>query len=180
MAVRRRLREFGPFCVFSLVIWAGLIGSAGEAAAAGNRVPNLAAVAEATALQPLTVGAPGAAPHRFEVELAATDDARTKGLMFRTELADDGGMLFDYGRDTDVAMWMKNTYIPLDMLFIDARGVVVYIRENTTPQSLQAITAGVPVRAVLELKGGTAKRLGLAVGDRVQHAIFGSDAETGR
>jgi uncharacterized membrane protein (UPF0127 family) len=110
--------------------------------------------------------------HSFTVELAATDEARSKGLMYRRELPEGRGMLFDFKQDQNAAMWMKNTYIPLDMIFIRADGRIQRIAENTTPESEKIITAGAPVRAVLEVTGGTARKLGIRAGDRVAHPLF--------
>jgi uncharacterized protein len=112
-------------------------------------------------------------PHRFTVEVAETPAQMQQGLMFRPTMAADAGMLFDYKIPTVATMWMRNTLIPLDMLFVDAQGRVVNIRERAVPQSLDVIAAAAPVRAVIELNGGTAARLGIAPGDRVQHPIFG-------
>jgi uncharacterized protein len=113
-------------------------------------------------------------PHRFKVELAETPQQMTQGLMFRTSLAPDAGMLFDYRQPTAATMWMRNTLIPLDMLFVDARGRIVNIHERAVPQSDDVIAAAEPVRAVIELNGGTAERLGIEPGDRVVHPIFGN------
>lgn len=113
-------------------------------------------------------------PHRFKVEVAETPAQMTQGLMFRRSLAADGGMLFDYKEPTMATMWMRNTLIPLDMLFVDAQGRIVNIRQRAVPQSLDVIAAATPVRAVIELNGGTAARLGIAPGDRVIHPIFGN------
>jgi uncharacterized membrane protein (UPF0127 family) len=110
--------------------------------------------------------------HVFDVELAITDEQRSKGLMFRRELPQGRGMLFDFGAEGPVAMWMKNTYISLDMLFIRADGTIARIAENTVPHSEATIQSGPPVKAVLEVIAGTAKRLGIAPGDRVAHRIF--------
>jgi uncharacterized membrane protein (UPF0127 family) len=110
--------------------------------------------------------------HSFTVELAATDEARSKGLMYRRELPEGRGMLFDFKQDQNAAMWMKNTYIPLDMIFIRADGRIQRIAENTRPESEKIITAGAPVRAVLEVIGGTARKLGIRAGDRVAHPLF--------
>jgi uncharacterized membrane protein (UPF0127 family) len=110
--------------------------------------------------------------HTFAVELAATPEEREKGLMFRKELPEGRGMLFDFKQDINVTMWMKNTYIPLDMLFIRADGRIHRIAENTEPQSERIIPAGAPVRAVLELIGGSAKKFGIRPGDRVAHPMF--------
>lgn len=108
--------------------------------------------------------------HPFRVEVARTQKQQMRGLMFRKSLDDDAGMIFIYDRDDDIAMWMKNTYIPLDILFIDQAGIVRHIHENAKPHDLTPIASGGPVRAVLELKGGTASRLGLRVGSRLKGA----------
>jgi len=113
----------------------------------------------------------------FKVEIADTDDRRALGLMYRTSLAADAGMLFDFKHDEDVAMWMRNTRIPLDMLFIDRTGRVVNIAERAVPYSEATISSAAPVLAVLELNGGTAARLGLKPGDRVIYPIFGPPRE---
>ncbi len=94
--------------------------------------------------------------------------------MFRRSLAADAGMLFDYGDPQPVAMWMKNTLIPLDMVFIGKDGTVVDFRERAVPMSLDTIEPKVPARAVLEVNAGTAQRLGLQVGNTVHHAFFGN------
>ena len=110
--------------------------------------------------------------HRFAVELADTPEQLSFGLMFRRALPQDAGMLFNYARPQKVAMWMKNTLIPLDMLFIDTSGYIVHIRQRAVPGSLEAISSKVPVRGVLELNGGTVSRLGITRGDKVRHEIF--------
>ncbi|WP_119420914.1 DUF192 domain-containing protein [Desertibaculum subflavum] len=113
--------------------------------------------------------------HKFQVELATTPDQMQRGLMYRREMAADHGMLFDYGSDqAGIAMWMKNTFIPLDMLFVKADGAVLNIAERTVPGSLVSVPAAGPVRAVIELNGGTASRLKIKPGDKVLHPIFGS------
>jgi len=110
--------------------------------------------------------------HVIAVELALTDDQRATGLMNRRQLPEGRGMLFDFGRDQEVSMWMKNTYIPLDMIFITRDGQIHRIAENTEPLSERIIPSGGPVRAVLEVIGGTARKLGIAPGDRVAHPMF--------
>ena len=110
--------------------------------------------------------------HAFQVEMAITPEEKERGLMFRRELPDGHGMLFDFQFDQNVAFWMKNTYIPLDMLFIRGDGRILRIAENTEPLSERNIPSGGPVRAVLEVIGGTAKKLGIAAGDRVGGSIF--------
>jgi hypothetical protein len=111
--------------------------------------------------------------HEFQLEIANTPESRSRGLMFRRELPDGRGMLFDFGaRETEISMWMKNTYIPLDMIFIRADGRIRHIAENTTPHSEATISSGGPVKGVLEVIAGTARRLGLSPGDRVEHPFF--------
>ncbi|MGH7116268.1 MAG: DUF192 domain-containing protein, partial [Stellaceae bacterium] len=105
--------------------------------------------------------------HRFTVELAQTPAQMEQGLMFRRTLAPDAGMLFDFKDPTVATMWMHNTLIPLDMLFVDQHGLIVNIAQRAVPQSDATIAAAAPVRAVIELNGGTAERLGIKPGDRV-------------
>lgn len=115
------------------------------------------------------VTASGAA--EFQAEIAETSSQRRTGLMFRRHLAPDRAMLFDFGDERQVSMWMKNTYIPLDMIFIGADGKVRGVR-SAKPHSTDIITIDAPAKAVLEVVAGTAKRIGLAPGDRVNHRIF--------
>lgn len=110
----------------------------------------------------------------FSVEVAETAAQRQQGLQHRKNLAASAGMLFDYKRVQPVAMWMKNTLIPLDMLFIDGAGRIVNVARDTEPMSLATIPSAAPVLAVLEVNAGTARRLGIQPGDRVLHAIFGN------
>ena len=110
--------------------------------------------------------------HTFIVEVAVNDEERERGLMFRRELPEGRGMLFDFKHDMNATMWMKNTYISLDMIFILADGRIQRIAENTTPESTAIIAAGAPVRAVLEVIGGTAKKLGIRAGDRVASPLL--------
>jgi uncharacterized membrane protein (UPF0127 family) len=127
-----------------------------------------AAAADETTLEIVTKNG----VHVFTVEVARTDEERQRGLMFRKELAEGKGMLFDFKPDQDVAMWMRNTYIPLDMLFINGDGTIRRIAENTEPLSEKTIASGGPVRGVLEVIGGTARKLGIAPGDKVAHPLF--------
>jgi uncharacterized membrane protein (UPF0127 family) len=114
------------------------------------------------------------ATHAFTVEVASTPEEIQQGLMFRESLAPDAGMLFDFGQVRPASMWMKNTLIPLDMLFMDETGKVVAIARNAVPGSTRSLGPGVPVRAVLEIPGGRARELGIEPGAVVQHPIFGS------
>lgn len=113
--------------------------------------------------------------HRLQVDVVNEPEEIRTGLMYRTELAADAGMLFDFKTVQPISMWMKNTYIPLDMAFIDEDGVIVRIAENTTPHSLEEISSGEPVLAVLEVNAGTFARLGIEAGDRVRHPVFNRD-----
>ena len=113
--------------------------------------------------------------HVFQVEIAAEPGERARGLMNRFELAPDAGMLFDFGEPQPVQMWMKNTYIPLDMVFVRADGVIHRVAANTVPLSLAVVSSGEPVRFVLELAGGTAAKLGIKRGDRVEHPLVGTE-----
>jgi uncharacterized membrane protein (UPF0127 family) len=110
--------------------------------------------------------------HIFSVEVVDNDADRAKGLMFRKDLPEGKGMLFDFKHEQDVSFWMENTYIPLDMLFIRGDGRILRIAENTEPLSTRMIPSGGPVLAVLEVIGGTARKLGLAPGDRVASPLF--------
>ena len=112
-------------------------------------------------------------PHKFTIELALSGPQMEQGLMFRRSLAPDGGMLFDFGAPTNVTMWMKNTLIPLDMLFLDNSGRIIDIHERAVPQSLDTIAASGPTRYVIEVNGGTAQRLGIKIGDRATSPYIG-------
>jgi uncharacterized membrane protein (UPF0127 family) len=108
----------------------------------------------------------------FSVEIATTEKEKETGLMFRKELPDGRGMLFDFSPEQEVSMWMKNTYIPLDMIFIGADGRILRIAENTQPLSTKIIPSRGPARAVLEVVAGTAKKYGIAPGDRVSAPLL--------
>jgi uncharacterized protein len=110
--------------------------------------------------------------HVFTVELAVTDEERERGLMFRRSVPEFTGMLFDFKRDQEVSMWMKNTYVSLDMIFIQSDGRIRRIAENTERESLKIIPSGGPVRAVLEVAAGTARKLGIEPGDRIASPIL--------
>ena len=113
--------------------------------------------------------------HRFVVEIAETYDQRQRGLMFRRELPRDSGMLFHFGKESRLAMWMKNTFITLDILFVNKSGIIHRVVVNTTPLSLQTIPGGAPTLVVVELNAGVTHQLGITVGDKVIHDIFGGD-----
>jgi uncharacterized protein len=112
----------------------------------------------------------------IEIEVAEAPEEKSLGLMFRTELADGHGMLFPYDKSQDVSMWMHNTYIPLDMVFIRADGTVHRIESRAEPLSDRIISSGGPVTGVLELPSGSAERLGLKPGDHVRYPFFKATA----
>lgn len=112
--------------------------------------------------------------HVFTVEVAKTEQERATGLMYRKELAEGRGMLFDFSPEQPVSMWMKNTFIPLDMIFIRSDGRILRIAENTEPHSEKIIPSGGLAKGVLEVIGGTARKYGIQAGDRVAHPLFGT------
>ena len=140
-------------------------------AAAPPAVAQTAAQAELPKEELVIVGKDGKR-HVFQVEMALTPEQQTVGEMFRTSVPADGGMLFDWGQPRQSDMWMRNTKVPLDMVFVNADGTVNRIAENTVPESLAIVSSNGPVRATLELAGGTARRLNIHVGDKVEQRIF--------
>src|SRR5487761_2294130 len=127
--------------------------------------------ARAANIQPLEIVTKSGV-HVFSVEMATTEQEKETGLMYRKELADGKGMLFDFSPEQEVSMWMKNTYIPLDMIFIRADGRILRIAENTEPLSTKIIPSRGLAKAVLEVIAGTAQKYGIAPGDRVAHPLF--------
>ena len=105
----------------------------------------------------------------FTVEVVDTPSGRAKGLMYRMELAPDAGMLFDFKEQRPVAFWMQNTFIPLDMVFVDPKGIVKTVHANAVPQDTTSIPSGAPVQFVLEIPGGRAGEIGLKAGDQMEH-----------
>ena len=138
----------------AFVIWAGVVGRVGAADT------QILEIASKTGV------------HVFQVEIADTDATRAQGLMFRKSLPARHGMLFEFPQDQVITMWMRNTHISLDMIFIRKDGTIARIARNTVPMSERTISSGVPVRAVLEVNAGTSRRLGIAPGDRVAHPMF--------
>jgi uncharacterized protein len=127
--------------------------------------------ARAASVQPLEIVTKSGV-QVFSVEMATTEEEKTTGLMYRKELADGRGMLFDFTPEQEVSMWMKNTFISLDMIFIRADGRILRIAENTEPQSTKIIPSNGLAKGVLEVIAGTAKKYGIAPGDRVGHPLF--------
>jgi uncharacterized protein len=148
------------------LLLAGLLGPVGAALACSSPPqPPLP-------MSPLAIES-ATGTHGFAVEVAVSEAEKSCGLMLRQRLGRDEGMLFDYGAPQAIAMWMENTLIPLDMLFIGGDGRIVHIAQRTVPFSRATVAPPVPARAVLEVLAGTAERLGLKRGDRVRHAAFG-------
>jgi hypothetical protein len=107
--------------------------------------------------------------HRFEIEVARTDREREVGLMYRRSMPRNHGMLFMFPSEQPVSMWMKNTYIPLDMVFVSRKGRVTSVARDAVPMSEAIIPSGPPAFAVIELNAGAARAMGLDVGDQVRH-----------
>lgn len=107
--------------------------------------------------------------HQFTVEVVDTPESRAQGLMYRQDLADDAGMLFDFKEERPVSFWMRNTFIPLDMIFIEADGTVLNVHVNARPHDTTSIPSAGPVQYVLEIPGGRSVELGIAAGDQVSH-----------
>src|SRR6476620_2166435 len=144
--------------------WIVVIAAVVLCAFTGSRV-------QAASVQPLEIVTKNGV-QVFSVEMATTEQEKETGLMYRKELPDGKGMLFDFSPEQQVSMWMKNTYIPLDMIFIRADGRILRIAENTEPLSTKIIPSGGPAKGVLEVIAGTAKKYGIAPGDRVAHPLF--------
>lgn len=138
----------------------------------GGATPKGDAPAPQTGLERLVI-VTASGMHEFSVEVMRSPQQLERGLMFRRSLPQDQGMLFDFGVERPVAMWMKNTFLPLDMIFIARTGKVVGIAENAEPLSETIIPSGTPAYGVLEVNAGTAARIGLRIGDAVRHPVFG-------
>ena len=150
-------------------VLACLAALSGPLSAARAEAP--ASVADQGPTEPLAIATKDGR-RAFQVEVMRNDAQRAKGLMYRRAMAADHGMLFDFERPLPVTMWMKNTYLPLDMVFIRSDGSIARIAADTEPLSTQIIPSGEPVLAVLELNAGTAAKLGIRAGDRVEHPLF--------
>ena len=127
--------------------------------------------ARAASVQPLEIVTKSGV-QVFSVEMATTEEEKTTGLMYRKELPDGKGMLFDFSPEQQISMWMKNTYISLDMIFIRADGRILRIAENTEPLSTKIISSGGLAKGVLEVIAGTAQKYGIQPGDRVARPLF--------
>ncbi len=126
--------------------------------------------------EPLLIETASGVKQAFNVEIVKEEKVRTRGLMFRQSMPKDHGMLFDYDPPQQISFWMKNTYISLDIIFIDANGVILNIAEKTTPLSLTTLPSAGPARGILEINGGLSAKLGIKAGDHVRHRIFANAA----
>ena len=122
--------------------------------------------------EPLIIQTAAGKMLHFTVEIAATGDQRAYGLMFRKAMAEDAGMIFDFGMSRRVTMWMENTVLPLDMLFADDRGVITHVKQDATPYSRDIIDSMGDVRYVVEVNAGTARKLNIRPGDRIVSATI--------
>lgn len=166
-----RKRLIGLVVVF--VIAAGVATGAYQLLNASERPP---APAEEAMAEPgpriAVIETASGDSHAFTVELAVTPQEMSKGLMNRDEMPENAGMLFLFPAKQPVAFWMKNTLIPLDMIFIDDDGTIKNIHVNAQPHSLDKIWSDGPVKSVLEINGGLSEKLGIAAGDTVVHPFF--------
>jgi uncharacterized protein len=153
-------RRFSRRLMMSLVVAFGVLASLRPDAAV-----------QAASVQPLEI-ATRSGVHVFSVEMATTEEEKQTGLMHRKELPDGKGMLFDFSPEQQISMWMKNTYISLDMIFIRADGRILRIAENTEPLSTRIISSGGLAKGVLEVIAGTAQKYGIQPGDKVAHPLF--------
>ncbi len=149
--------------------WAG----SGFAAALLLALGGAGSVCAEARLEPLTV-VTASGPHPFKVEVMRTEPERERGLMYRKSMSRDHGMLFQYPTEQPVTFWMHNTYLPLDMVFIDRSGHVVSVARDAKPMDDTLIPSGGPALGVLELDAGVAGAIGLKPGDLVRHAMFGN------
>ena len=130
------------------------------------------AFANEFAMDKLTVETTAGAKIPFNIEIADTPEKHAQGLMFRKSMAKDHGMLFMLNVNAITSFWMKNTFIPLDIIYIDQGGIIQTIRENAQPQSLEPLSSLVPVTGVLELNGGVARAMDIKPGAKVIHPYF--------
>jgi len=133
---------------------------------------NAGSVGAMDKLEPLTIRMAGGKEITYEIEVADTDSSRQRGLMFRMEMPSNRGMLLDFGAPEKVSIWMKNTFIPLDIIYVDAAGIITQIVEHAEPQSTSLMNSYTRVRAVLEVNAGQAAYHGFKAGDQVIHHVF--------
>lgn len=166
-----RLSSFSGAALATAIVMASLLTGAGVAASNAQAAPVAALVTPVDAT-PLKIET-SSGTHAFEIELRNTPGGREVGLMHRKSMPANHGMLFDFEVAEPVAMWMKNTLLPLDMVFIRADGTIANIAAHAEPLSTRIIPASEPVRYVLELNAGVAERIGARPGDQVLHPAIG-------
>ncbi len=150
-----------------------MLALAAPLAALHAQMPDMTKAQPELSKEKLVIVTQDGARHVFDVEMALTPPQQTVGLMFRTSVPENGGMLFDWGRPKESSMWMRNCPVSEDMVFINEDGTIRSIAENTTPYSMASISSRGPVRATLELAAGTTAALGIKPGDKVEQRIFG-------
>lgn len=156
-------------------LWLGLaLAPALADVAAVEPLPGKASWLRSQPLTPLWITSKTARCWRFNTWVARTPEEFSRGLMFVRKLDDDGGMLFALSEEREISMWMRNTYVPLDILFADAAGTIISIYENAVPLTLDHMSSGQPAFAVLELSAGSVASRGISPGDRIRHAHFGN------
>ena len=154
-------------------MWCHPLGHSMRAKLAVLLALSVFAVSAAAALPVATISVDGAkGPNRFKVEIAGDHASQEKGLMFRKTLASDAGMLFDFHTDVMTSFWMKNTILPLDIIFVRSDGTISSIAADAVPFSEASIPSTEPVRAVLEINAGRARALGIKPGDKIHAEIF--------
>jgi uncharacterized membrane protein (UPF0127 family) len=163
MRIQRGIHELAAAFLCALLLW-----SAATAAPSSDEQQLDKAFSRST----LKIATPDAQLHKIDVWIADNDARRQRGLMYVEHMADDAGMLFIYPQPQPISMWMKNTHLSLDMLFVSANGRVDSIAENTKPMSTDTISSKSNVLAVIELKAGTAARLKIRPGAQVIHPAF--------
>lgn len=163
------LRKRNLTLTLAFALLAGCTAAANGSGQTNGCVPGAAQGQSPAGLQQVTLCiTSGAKTRAFTVEVAGSSMEQAKGLMFRTELADNAGMIFPFPEPKPASFWMKNTVIPLDIIFVRSNGTIESIAENTVPYSTAPVEAGELVSAVLELRGGLTSELGIAAGDRVE------------
>ena len=162
--------QFSRYSVFTIALSLTACNMpANGVSPAADCTPGIAAGQSAAGLEQVTLCVTSASKtHKFTVEAARTSVEQAKGLMFRTELRDNAGMIFPFAEPRVASFWMKNTVIPLDIIFVRANGTIESIADNTVPYSTTPVVSGEPVTAVLELRGGLAAELGIVAGDKVK------------
>jgi uncharacterized membrane protein (UPF0127 family) len=163
MGMQRKIHELAAAFLCALLLWSGATAAPSSDAQELDK---------AFARSTLKIATPDAQLHKIDIWIADNDARRQRGLMFVEHMADDAGMLFIYPQPQPISMWMKNTHLSLDMLFVSANGRVESIAENTKPMSTDTISSNGVVLAVIELKAGTAARLKIQPGAQVIHPAF--------